>query len=378
MADDWARLVNTTIREYLKGAEPNVLRNRKLLALLKERGRITFNHEGTQVDWAVQYKLPPMVGYGDSDTLTFARRDYWKRANLPWRGYSATDQMTEKEKLMNKGAAALIKSYSEIVPNLLEGMEQRFGDEMYIDGNASGNELRIHGFNSFSGLGSNSTKQPIVLLDDSYGGLDTDLAAYGGTWSTTGTTTTATDWPSGTGDEHYDFWSPLVVNYVSNITTDAAAGTTGWAATTKTWPNTCLEALRFGIIKSRKNKKKNGMLDVILLENELYRQFEDLADNNERLIVKRGDASAMYRLGFTDAVNLDGVDITYEYGIPTGNGYGFAVDQMELCSLQGQLFVPRGPIYAEETMSYRFSISFFGNLKFKSIRYFCKWINNGA
>ena len=39
------------------------------------------------------------------------------------------------------------------------------------------------------------------------------------------------------------------------------------------------------------------------------------------------------------------------------------MDEMELCSLQGQLFVPEGPDYDIAGMSYRFSIDYFGNLR---------------
>src|SRR5262249_41119019 len=111
---EWSRIVNTTIHEFIRGAEVNVLRNRKLLALMKERGRITFNHAGDLLDWKVRYKRAPMIGYADSDTLTFSRRDRWKTAQLDWRGYAATDSMTKKEKLMNKDVAAIVKIYTEV------------------------------------------------------------------------------------------------------------------------------------------------------------------------------------------------------------------------------------------------------------------------
>jgi hypothetical protein len=79
------------------------------------------------------------------------------------------------------------------------------------------------------------------------------------------------------------------------------------------------------------------------LNDELYRQFLEELDDSERLIVKRGDGQGLYALGFTDVVNFDGVDVTYEYGIPSGLGYGWSAwTTLELCSLQGQLFVPRG------------------------------------
>jgi hypothetical protein len=73
-------------------------------------------------------------------------------------------------------------------------------------------------------------------------------------------------------------------------------------------------------------------------------------------------------------VNWDGVDITFEYGVPTGIGYGLAFGQVTLRSLQDKVFVPVGPNFNETDYSTRFSINFFGNLKFNP-RYFVKWMS---
>lgn len=209
---DWSRIVNTTIHEYVRDVEVNILRNRKLLAMMKSRGRITFNHAGDLEDWKVKYKRAPMQGYADSDTLTFSRRDRWKTAQLPWRGYAATDSMNKLERLKNKNTEAIIKVYSEIAENLVQDIEDQFGDELYVDGDAAGNTKRIHGAESvFSGATTNAGNF-IANSTKLYAGLDTTLGAYVGSW--TGT------WPTGTGDAHYDFWSPLIVDY-SN---------TGWSA----------------------------------------------------------------------------------------------------------------------------------------------------
>lgn len=359
---EWSRVVNTTINEYMREQEVNILRNRKLTAMMRERGRITFNHAGLLMDWKVKYKRAPMQGYADSDTLTFTRKDRWKTAQLDYRGYAATDAMTKLEKLKNKNTEAIVKVYSEIASNLAEDVEEHFGDEFYIDGNASGNSKRIHGIESFMSVSGAAANGYIGLPNDTYAGLVTTLANYGGDWSSSGGNTT---WPTGTGDAHYDFWSPLIVDYTD----------TSWSASTKTWPNTCREALRYGILKGKKNKSKKGMLDLILLNDELYRQFEDKCDSNERLIVKRGDRKgSLYALGFEDVINYDGVDITYEYGVPVNTGYGWSMENMELCSLQGQVWVPEGPDFDIASQSWRFSIDFFGNMRFNP-RYFVKFVN---
>ncbi len=366
MAEPWSRVANTTIQQYIKGAEDNIMRNRIILAMMREKGRISFNHGGTKLNWKIKFKRAPVQGYADGDTLTFSRHDRWKEAILDWRGYNAQDSVTKMERLQNKGPEQIVNLYSELTVSLMDDMEENFADELYVDGNATGNSKRIHGLESFFGNSGAGTKSPIAKPSDTYAGLSTVLGNYGGSWTSTGSTADSGvgDWPSGQGDAHYDFFSPLIVDYTSAVATSAAAGTNGWAATTKTWPNTCKEALRYGIIKGKRNKSKKGALDLILLDGELYRQFETKLDDAERLMVRRGDKKGgTYALGFEDTINFDGCDISWEYGVPVTLGYGWSFGNMELRSLQGQLFVPETPDYDIASKSERFSIDFFGNLQ---------------
>lgn len=364
MPTDWSRMTNTTINDYIREVEPNVDRNRKLLSLMMSRGLVTFNHEGLMMDWKVEYKRAPMQGYADNDTLTFSKKDRFKTAQLEWRGYAATDSMTEIETLKNKGQAAIIKYYDDIARFLLADMKSHLGDELYKDGNAAGNEKIIHGINSLFGTSGANASAPIGTPSDTYAGLSTVLGNYGGS-ALTG------NWPTGTFDEHYDFWSPLIVDYTSAVAT--ASG--GWAATTKTWPNTCEEALRYGLIKTRKNRN-SGMVDLILLNDELYRQFLDKVSPKERLNIRKGDKpGSLYALGFEDTFNFDGCEVSYEYGVPATEGYGFPLDKMELKSLADKLFNAKGPDYDIASQSYRFAISMYGNLQFESIRSALKFDN---
>lgn len=354
---EWARTVNTTTRKFIKGETVEVLRNRKLLAILNDRGRVTTGHSGTEVQWQLRYKQAPMQGYDDSDTITFARINRWKQASLPWRGYISPDSMNKREKEINKGTEALIKVYATIASNLMQDIEEQFGDQLYIDGNASGNGKLLHGIESFMGTSGTVSGSPVGNPSDTYAGLSTALGNYGGTW--TG------NWPTGTGTAEYDFFSPTIVDYTNAF----------WGYTTNNWQNTCLDALRYGIIKGKKNKSKRGQLDLILLNDELYRPFLNKLQLEEHLhVTPQNGSSGLYKLGFTDVQNFDGVDVTYEYGVPANIGYGWCMGLVELMSLQGELFVPEGPDFDISTQSWRFSIDFLGNLKFEAIRNFLKWI----
>src|SRR5215471_6432720 len=119
MGQPWSRITNSTIKKYIREVEVNILRNRKLTALMKKKGRITFNWSGTAMDWKVKYKRVRLTPYADGDTLQFDRKDRYKTAVLDWRGYASTDSMTKGEFLQNRSTEAIIKLYDEIAQDLI-------------------------------------------------------------------------------------------------------------------------------------------------------------------------------------------------------------------------------------------------------------------
>lgn len=346
MAAPWSRLINTTIRDYIRDVEVNTLRNRKLTALLKKKGRISFNHSGIAADWKVKYKRYKNVPYADGDTMEFSRKDRYKTAVLDWRGYNSTDSMTKGEFLSNKSTEAIIKTYDEIARDLMEDMEEDFSEAFYVNGNDPANAKRMHGIESFmsaTSVAGNGAGNPT----GSFGGLSCALGAYGGSWSPG----TFPAWPNGRGDTAWDFWAPLVVDYTNSL-----------FGTTATWEANCVEAISFGIIKGKKSKSQSGQLDVIFVDDEMFRTYMSVYRQKERILVERAaDKSPLIALGFSDVINQDGTDVTWEYGILPNTGYGFNCDQMEVKSQQAQLFVPEGPDLDIASKSWRFSLDFYGN-----------------
>lgn len=351
MALPWSRVLNSTIKNYIREREINVLRNRKLTALLKKRGRFSFNWSGLNMNWKVKYKRVRLTPFADGDVLTFDRKERHKTAEIDWRGYSLTDSMTKGEFLRNRGKEAIINLYSTIAEDLMDDAEEFFGEEFYLNGNLAANSRRIHGVETFGGYSGVSAGNGAATPNGSYAGLNCTPGYYGGTW----TPGSLPAWPNGFGDPHYDFWSPIIVDYGDSLFP-------GGANPNNTWANNCIEAVAFGIIKSKKSKSARGMLDVIFLNDELYRTYLSQARTKERIMVDRGAASGLVSLGFTDVINQDGVDLTWEYGTPSGVGYGFNIDMMEVRSMQAQVFVPEGPDFDLGTKSWRFSVDMYGNV----------------
>lgn len=340
MADLWARVQKTTITKHLREVEENIMSNQKITALLTKKGRVSYNHGGKNLDWRIKKSRNSMVGYGDMQGVNFDRVNRHEVATLDWRGYMLSEAVSKLEKLANKGKEAIVNFVSELTESMIDDIKYHFAREFYLDGNASGRDHAIHGFLSWLGYTSNAQ---YTAPSDTYAGLSTVLGNYGGS-------VVSGAWPSGKFDPEYYFWSPLIVNY-----THASFGST-WAAS-------CIDALRNGIIFQKNAKGIQGQLDVILITASMYADFLDQLDEKERIQVERGAKNSdLIALGFKDVVNFDGVDVTYEVDTPDTQGFGLNFKELELCSMQGQLFVP-GSDYDLNTLADRYTLDFFGNLK---------------
>ena len=378
MPQPWSRVINSTIRDYIRQEEVNILRNRKLTALLKKRGRITFNHSGIAMDWKIRYRRTPMVGFATGDTVTFTPQDQDKTAVLSWRGYSAADALTKGEYLQNRSTEAIIKIFESRNKRLLEDVEDQFGEQFYVDGTAAANVKFMHGIESFMGTSTATgvANAGVATPSGSFAGLSCVPGNYGGSY--TGT------WPNGKGDPEYEFWSPLLVDVGNDM---FVPGGTTPGVTNRLWNfadsagnSVALEAVSFAIIKSKKSPSNRGMLDLFLLGEEAYRQYLPRLRSKERIVVNNNN-SELVSLGFADTIQQDGKDITWEYGLPAGViGYGINLDQMELCSQQATVWVPEGPSFDDASKTWRWSVDFFGNTRWNP-RYQVKlrnYQNSGA
>lgn len=371
----WYGVAEVTIDKYFRDLEDLTMHEQKLLALIQSRGRVFFNQSGLQMNWKVRWRRAIPRGYQDMDSLTYPRRSRDRTARLGWRAYVMAECLSEFDTLQNSGEEAIVSLLEGKVETMGSEMEQFFGEQVYVDGNLPENALGLHGFDSFTAVSGNSSNQPIAFPSDNYAGINTALQAYGGSWETSGGVTT---WPSGRGSPEYHFFSPLIVNYTSNNASPA-----GWTPATKTWAYTGMEATRYGIVKSRISKSKSGQIDVVFMENEMFRLWCELVAQKERLVVNQGQGTGgrgktLTALGYGDAFWFEGAEITWEFGIPTACAYGFNLDNIELHSMKSKLFNPKGPYDNNVNKTICFDVDFFGNLKFRSPRNFVKWINNGA
>ena len=362
---DWARSIGTTLTLHLKEEEQTTFRRYKVFAALQANGNVAMNQGGRGFDWQVRYRNVPVSTYTGESPRVFARHALWQRANLPYRGYSVQDQITKREMLENRGQAQLIDVAGKMSNRLRESMEQHLSREVFIDGEASGNENRWHGLESMFGINGTvnvstgaqrtaNAADPFGFPADTYAGLNTGLGQYAGSQLATGS------WPQVPVDAEYDFWSPLVCNYTSTF----------FGGQNPTWQLQCIEAIRTAVNHAKRNDTKENQIDMILLDRSLYIQFLNRLDARERAIVTKTNGLKSY--GF-DAVEIDGIEVASDYGCPPGVGYALSIGNMEMKVMTGQLLEAEGPFYNEELSAYRYSVSCLANIKMKSPRNFVKF-----
>lgn len=375
---EWTRTLTTTIAQYMRGVEARLTARQKVMAMLKKTGNIIYNSHGTKLSWAVEYNESPLTVNNGEQVIVPMRVDRYKRPELEWAGYVVADMMTKREKLINgEGRSQLINYWKEMVKTNTRNIERQFGEEFYVDSSASGNSGRLSGIETMMAVtgtvdlatatfASRSANAVDVCgyPDDTYAGLDTSPQAYGGSWVTSDITSAATaantQWPAGKGRLSFDFFSPVICNYTSSTFSGSA----------DTWRQQALEATRFLVVHMQRYDAGLTAVKKLFLERSLYRQFLDLQDSKEHMYVE-SDYS-MRAMGFEDVFMQDGVEITWEWGIPSAVGYGFNFDNIELHSMQEQLFDAREVKFESLNNSYHFIVDFMGQIKFRTPKYFGK------
>jgi hypothetical protein len=373
--NDWARAIATTIVQHTREEEIAVFRRFKVFAMLEASGNILMNQSGRGFDWNVRYRNAPVTGNTGDTPRTFSRINMWKRAELPWRGFTTTDAIYRRELLENRGKEALVNVASQMAQRLQESLEQYLSYQPYVDGNAPGNENFFHGALSFlgyngtidednagvatadvtaSGNYKGGTADRFGYPSDTYAGLSTQLGYYGGGRLNNASTGT---FPDVAVDPEFDFYSPIIVNY-------NASSFKGQ----RNWQDNCVMATREGIVQCKRNDTKESQIDMVVLDRKLFIQYLNGLESKERAIVTRENGLRSY--GFSDVFEQDGCEICHEAAVPSGLGFGLSIGNMELRCLENQLFMAEGPYFSEETQSYRYACSTLGNMRFRSPRNF--------
>ncbi len=359
MSDEWIGVINSTKPKYMKGASDMTIRRRLFLAMLRRKGRITYNNDGYENRWQVEFSQPEMVQHGDGAMLDFGNHDAFRQLVTPWGGYVVTDSLSMKQQAMNKGDSALINLFKTKQERMRKKIDNGLAGEMYRAGGTSGRENCIQGLATFmTERTTPGAADRIAEPGATYGGLNTNLADQGGSWSSNGSSypnaTLAKDFPDGSGDVEYDYLAPKLVNWSS----------TGWGTNSTTWEDNCWRVIGQTITWLTIQGGDEGMPEICVLASNLFQGYKNHEEAIRRINVPHKTAND---LGFSgNVLNQDGCAISADFDCPYNTGYMVNTSTVEIASLMPELFWMKGPDQDPRTAwSYLWGTGFYGQARWK-------------
>lgn len=341
MPTDFGTFYKAAHAEFKKGVADETIKRRMLLAELQRRGRISYNHDGTEMDWRVRYLEHDLNSYVDGGPVVFGRIDPYIKATLPYRAYDMNTVVTKKERLATQGKSAIFKLYEQKTKELKEDARKKFNGKLWGSGNTGTTD--IHGLNSiFDGTYASGSKNGTA--NGTYAGIAQTLGANGGAL----------------GDSEYNFWTPTLVAWNSSQFTSPY-----------TFKATAGEAIRHGIVNVMDENDAEMRVSVVCLAKAMFLSFLEYMAGKEQIYTSKGrQPGPVASLGF-EAVWFDGVEVTWEHDVPANTGFGINFNRLELCCMTDQLF--GGDVeYDIDTKAWKMDIDFWGNLKIESPRHFFK------
>lgn len=361
------RTLNNILPKYIRQEENCVLRKHVLGAMLDARGRVSFNNSGEGVRWPVKIRLHDLQSNNGYSARTFTPLAQHRQAGLKLdKGYQLTDAIYKGEMLAGRGAEALVNTAKNISSNLLESGREGLATQYYNNANTSGNEAYFDGLETMFGRAASPTTIAIATgleqaandadlfawPDATYALLSTELGALGGAQR-------SGVWPNGQADPHYDAWTPIIQHYNS----------TALNGTAHTWADQCEESIALSFLQTRRNDNGNSQNELVILDRELYRQLANKKRSTERVNITSD--LPLRSFGFADVIEVDNIQVTWDYACPANVGYGINVENMELLLREDSLLKLESD-YDIDTQATKHVLYCLGNLKFNSPRRFFK------
>jgi hypothetical protein len=351
-----ARISTSAINAYTNKKVQAIYGKSVLMGAIKARGRQTNNHAGKSAcNWFPEFRtLEITPGAGNPVSISFPQTNIRREVTLPWRNYNLGQSITKYEQLVTEGRdrkSVLFRIVDDTIDKMTRDFMNSFRLKLYKDGNAAGSTQDIHGLESIFSATSCVTSSIAGNPTGTYAGQSMALGVTGD-W----TADSSDGWPTGTGDAEYGWWSPLEVDY----------GNTALGGTTNSWANQWQEAINYGI--SYLSLLRDSTPDLLLLNGKLLYQAKNSLKSTQRFEITQN--SDLTKLGHK-TLQFEGLEIATEYGVPDAVGYLITFDQLEMRSLQGQLF---GKMDDDDisTATKMLAMDFYGQLIFWSPAYFGK------
>jgi hypothetical protein len=374
------QVVKTTIPQYMRTIIDETVRERYWLANMMRYGRFSYNNTGSAMVWNFLYKQIPVTAQVRPTNIIFPDGVYSDMLTLPWRGYFTTESIHYDDLRLNGGPERILDMSGLKMNAMSSSIKAKIAGELYVNGDATGNEDRFHGMGTFQKFGGTCLVGDKIKVPDpsgTYAGKSIALAGLGGTWSADGSTfpnaALGRDWPYGSGTSEYDALSTLGVNYTSTSWT----GTNTWVSTLEKvmrWTKAAL--IRRGAMERDSVEPKRipgtpkdsietvtGTPPLVnMLSGEMYQDVMNYFTGRNQQWVPLPSA---VDLGFPDVINFDGMGIATDFDVPYGQGYLMSFGNMEIRSTYNDFIHAEDPVNKIEEQRILYLMRIHGNMRFR-------------
>lgn len=363
-------VLESTTARYLKLESSATLRERRSLKRLEDGGRVQFNVTGSEFTWPVLRDEIHATTYGGGD-VHYAPHQLLTQASLTRKCYINTMAMHEFDRDMNSGKEQLVDIWTQHVTSTTEGLKNLIFEGLYADGTGSDG---WDGFETWGAVGTSANApvavDKIAMPYDTYGTLSTQPGAVGGTWTAALTTKPSSkiayDWPEGSGDVLFDYWSPILANW-SSTSWDSGASN-GWASTCEYVLSQMLQWLTV-------MRGFSGPPDTVVMAPNMLNKLKSALRADRQYQVEISD-KADFGLGPT--VNYEGMTCFTEYGVPADSLYMYRTKDLDILCLKDQLITKKGPFFDENNFLLKLAVVAPSNLRIRTPRNFGKAKNYAA
>lgn len=363
---------------YMQGYSDLTKRNHLLLAMMDQIGNIEYGASEVARIWQVKVRNPTVSVFANTTNKTFLDSQVFEQMQVGIRGYEASDLLKELDWKKNRTSAGdhqLVNLYDFKMETLGRAMVEHVQNSIPKDGDAAANSNGYQGFescllpeNTNTGSDACTANDRVVVPNDTYGGISTQLGNLGGTWSSDIVAgnrmnidqNVDNDWPYGVGDSQYDALSPVLINYASS----------NWAGGT-TWADNVEECVReMSAILRNKNGMGMGSTDIVmLLAPNLYPQAENYYSTRFR--VNQPFTGGDQGFPVANSLYIDGTAVKQDYSIPADIGYAIAPEAIEFFNLalmnqpssEASMIDTFGPTWSESHAAFLMRVSTHGNLR---------------
>ena len=338
----------STLNNMLDVAVEPIFRKSVIFGGAKAHGRISYGaqNSGKRLEWKPRIRRRSIQAVDPYNvSISFPSRNLRMKATLDWISYNLGDKITHLDKLANRqGKWQQWNLVEEVIKTQATDFVDDLAEKIYTDGGTNTQDLM--GFESMTTVNGLISGGYVGDPNDDYADHATDLGDLGGSW--TGT------WPAGSGTTDYCAWSPLVEDY------NASRWVSADGATSATWRHTWQMCMNHGM--SYLGRLQKTTPDVCVLDTDLWRQAKDSLRANERFVASSD--TKLTQVGFK-TWNWEGLEIAHEYAVPSGVGYMFPWDALEIHCMEEQI-VQYERDHKIESLDDLYAAYFFGQMRFET------------